>query len=201
MKLFVSGASPFVRKVMVCADEIGLSDRIQVVEVAISPVSPNAELSAANPLGKIPTLVLDNGTALYDSRVITAYLDEVSGGRLLPASGPARWQALKLEATADGLTEAALLARYERALRPAELRWPEWDAGQVMKIERAVDVLETVALDPNAVTVGAVAVACAAGYLDFRFPELKWRERAPKLAAFESAFSQRPSMQRTMPKG
>lgn len=201
MKLFVSGASPFVRKVMVCADEIGVAGRIQVVEVAISPVSPNAELSAANPLGKIPTLVLDDGTALYDSRVITAYLDEVSGGRLLPASGPARWEALRLEATADGMTEAALLARYERALRPAEFRWPEWDAGQVAKVVQAVNVLETVDLDPANVTTGAVAVACAVGYLDFRFPELKWRERAPKLAAFESAFSQRPSMQKTQPKG
>jgi glutathione S-transferase len=201
MKLFVSGASPFVRKVMVCADEIGLAGQIEVVEVAISPVAPNADLSAANPLGKIPTLVLDDGTALYDSRVITAYLDEVSGGRLLPASGPARWQALKLEATADGLTEAALLARYERALRPAELRWPDWDAGQVAKVERALDVLETTTLDPGQVTVGNVATACAVGYLDFRFPELAWRSRCPRLSAFETAFSARPSMQRTQPKG
>jgi glutathione S-transferase len=201
MKLFVSGASPFVRKVMVCAEEIGLADRIEIVEVAITPVSPNAELSAANPLGKIPTLVLDDGTALYDSRVITAYLDEVSGGCLLPASGPARWQALKLEAMADGMTEAALLARYERALRPAELRWADWDQGQVLKIERALDVLETTALDTETVTVGAVATACAVGYLDFRFPELAWRASHPRLSAFETAFAARPSMQKTQPKG
>lgn len=201
MKLFVSGASPFVRKVMVCADEIGLAAQIEVVEVAISPVAPNTELSAANPLGKIPTLVLDDGTALYDSRVITAYLDEVSGGRLLPTSGPARWQALKLEAMADGMTEAALLARYERALRPAELRWPDWDKGQVAKVERALDALEATDLDAGTVTVGAVATACAVGYLDFRFPELAWRTSHPKLSVFETAFSARPSMQRTMPKG
>jgi glutathione S-transferase len=164
-------------------------------------VAPHVGLSAANPLGKIPTLLLDDGTALYDSRVITAYLDEVSGGRLLPPSGPARWQALKLEATADGLTEAALLARYERALRPAGLRWPEWDAGQVEKVQRALDALEQTDLDAGAVTIGAVATACAVGYLDFRFPELSWRPSHPKLSAFETAFSTRPSMQKTQPKG
>ena len=200
MKLFVSGASPFVRKVMVCADEIGLSGQIEIADVATSPVAQHPDVVAANPLGKIPTLVLDDGTALYDSRVIAAYLDEVSGGRLLPPSGPARWQALKLEATADGLTEAALLARYERALRPAELRWPDWDRGQMAKVEQALDALESAGLDAGTVTVGAVATACAVGYLDFRFPELAWRASHPKLSAFETAFSARPSMRKTQPK-
>lgn len=201
MKLFVSGASPFVRKVMVCADEIGLAEQIETVEVSTSPVAQHADVVAANPLGKIPTLVLDDGTALYDSRVITAYLDERSGGRLVPASGPARWQALKLEAMADGMTEAALLARYERALRPAELRWPDWDKGQVAKVEKGLGVLEATPLDAGQVTTGAVAVACCVGYLDFRFPELNWRAKHPRLSAFETEFSARLSMQRTMPKG
>ena len=200
MKLFHSAASPYVRKVLVCADEAGLRAGIELVPAAVTPVSENAEVAAANPLAKVPTLVLDDGTALFDSRVIVEYLDHLSGGRLLPPAGPERWRVLRDQAVADGLTDAALLARYERALRPEALQWPEWDAGQVRKIRRALDDLER-HFKPSAAgpLAGDIAVACALGYLDFRFPELGWRGGHPNLAAFDSAMAARPSMRASAP--
>lgn len=198
MKLFSSGASPYARKVAVAAHEAGLADRIEIVPATVSPVSLNADVAAANPLAKVPTLVLDDGTALYDSRVIVEYLDHLSGGRLVPP-GEARWRSLRDQAVADGLMDAALLARYERALRPPELKWDEWDAGQVGKVQRALDLLEADFRPAGAPQIGDIAVACALGYLDLRFPELAWREGRRRLTAFEAAFAQRPSMQATIP--
>jgi glutathione S-transferase len=200
MRLFYSAASPYVRKVLVCADEVGMRAAIELTPVAVSPVSENAEVAAANPLTKVPTLVLDDGTALFDSRVIVEYLDHLSGGRLLPPTGPERWRVLRDQAAADGLTDAALLARYERALRPEALQWPEWDAGQLRKIRQALDDLERQFKPSSAAPLaGDIAVACALGYLDFRFPELGWREGRPRLAAFDAAMAARPSMQASAP--
>lgn len=199
MKLFSSGASPYARKVAVAAHEAGLIDRIEIVGVTVTPVSVNAEVAAANPLTKVPTLVLDDGTSLFDSRVIVEYLDHLSGGRLIPA-GEDRWRVLRDQAIGDGLTDAALLARYERALRPEALRWAEWDAGQIGKIERSLDLLEAEFRPAEGVPqVGDIAVACALSYLDFRFADLDWRAGRPKLAAFGAAFDARPSMQATRP--
>lgn len=199
MKLLSSGASPYARKVAVAAHEAGLIDRIEIVSVTVSPVSVNPEVSAANPLTKVPTLLLDDGAALFDSRVIVDYLDELSGGRLVPA-GAARWPALRDQAAADGLMDAALLARYERALRPEALRWAEWDAGQIGKIERALDTFEA-GFTPSAGApqIGDIALACALSYLDFRFADLGWRNGRSRLAAFAEAFNARPSMQATQP--
>ncbi|WP_309088457.1 glutathione S-transferase family protein [Phenylobacterium sp.] len=199
MKLLSSGASPYARKVAVAAHEAGLIDRIEIVSVTVSPVSVNPEVSAANPLTKVPTLLLDDGAALFDSRVIVDYLDELSGGRLVPA-GAARWPALRDQAAADGLMDAALLARYERALRPEALRWAEWDAGQIGKIERALDTFEA-GFTPSARApqIGDIALACALSYLDFRFADLGWRNGRSRLAAFAEAFNARPSMQATQP--
>lgn len=200
MRLFYSAASPYVRKVLVCADEVGLRAAIELVPAAVTPVSDNPEVAAANPLAKVPTLVLDDGTALFDSRVIVEYLDHLSGGRLLPAAGPERWRVLRDQAAADGLTDAALLARYERALRPEALRWPEWDTGQLGKVRRALDELERqFKPSADAPLASDIAVACALGYLDFRFPDLGWREGRPRLAAFDAAMAARPSMQASAP--
>ena len=199
MKLFSSGASPYARKVAVAAHEAGLIDRIEIVSATVTPVSVNAEVAAANPLAKVPTLVLDNGQALYDSRVIVEYFDHLSGGRLIPAD-PGRWRVLRDQAAADGLMDAALLARYERALRPVELQWAEWDAGQIGKVERALDLFEADFRPASgAPQIGDIAVACALSYLDFRFPEVAWRDGRPKLAAFGEAFHARPSMVATEP--
>jgi len=197
MKLFSSGASPYARKVAVAAHEAGLIDRIEIAGVTVSPVSVNPEVSAANPLTKVPTLVLEDGTALFDSRVIVEYLDHLSGGRLIPA-GAARWPALRDQAAADGLMDAALLARYERALRPEPLRWDEWDAGQVGKIGRALDAFEAdFTPSDHAPGIGDIAVACALSYLDFRWPRAGWRAAHPALAAWHEGFSARPSVQAT----
>jgi glutathione S-transferase len=200
MKLFYSQASPYVRKVLVAAHELGLADQIELVTAAVTPIAPDAGVAQANPLSKLPTLVLDDGTALYDSRVILEWLDVRSGGRLIPPEGPARWRTLTLQATADGLLDAALLARYERWLRPEALRWDAWDAGQLGKVRRALDLLEAT-FEPvgGAPSLSEIAVACALGYLDFRFPEEAWRDGRPRLAAFAAGFDERPSMAATRP--
>ena len=200
MKLLYSPASPYVRKVLVAAHEVGLAGEIELAPQTVTPVSDPGEVAEANPLGKLPTLVTDDGLALYDSRVIVEWLDARSGGELVPAEGAARWRALTVQATADGVLDAALLARYERWLRPEALRWPEWDAGQLGKVRRALDLLES-SFEPavDAPRLAEIAVACALGYLDFRFPDEGWREGRPRLAAFDAGMAGRPSMQATRP--
>src|SRR3546814_589502 len=126
MKLHYSATSPYVRKVMAVAIEAGLDGKLDKVAAAASPVGVNDTLNRDNPLGKVPCLVTDDGQALFDSRVICEYLDSLAGGRLFPASGPARWTALRRQAQGDGLLDAALLARYETAMRPGEKLWQEW---------------------------------------------------------------------------
>jgi glutathione S-transferase len=202
MKLFYSQASPYVRKVLVAAHETGQAGDIELVPVAVTPLAAEASVAAANPLSKLPTLITDDGQALYDSRVIVQWLDVRSGGRLLPADGPSRWRALTLQATGDGLLEAALLVRYETFLRPEALRWSEWVEGQMGKVRRTLAVLETDfagGANPAAPRLPEIAVACALGYLDFRFPDEAWRAGHPKLAAFDAVMGARPSMQATRP--
>lgn len=201
MKLFYSPASPYARKVLILAHETGLIDRIVVTTAAASPTGSAAEVAAHNPLGKIPALVLEDGTALYDSRVICEYLDGRSTGPRLFPEGAARWDALTRQALADGLLDAALLTRYERVLRPEAQRWDAWEAGQVGKIRAALDRFESLAADLPALDIGTVALACALGYLDLRFPDLAWRDNRPALAAWFAVVEGRPSMAATVPKG
>jgi glutathione S-transferase len=201
MKLLYAPASPYARKVLVLAHETGLIDRIAVAVAGASPTGPAPEVAAHNPLGKIPALILDDGTALYDSRVICEYLDTLSTGPRLFPEGAARWDALTRQALADGLLDAALLTRYERVLRPEAQRWDAWETGQVGKIQSALDRFETLVAAPSALDIGTVATGCALGYLDLRFPDLAWREGRPALAAWFSDFARRPSMAATVPKG
>jgi len=201
MKLFYSPASPYARKVLVLAHETGLIDRIAVTAATASPTGSAAEVAAHNPLGKIPALVLEDGTALYDSRVICEYLDGLSDGPHLFPAGEARWDALTRQALADGLLDAALLTRYERVLRPEERRWETWESGQIGKITAALDRFEAVVADMPVLDIGTVAMACALGYLDLRFPDLAWREGRPALAAWFAVVEGRPSMAATVPKG
>jgi len=194
MKLFFSATSPYVRKCMACAHELGLVDRIQLLPSKAHPIDRDATIVAANPLGKVPTLVTDEGQALYDSRVICEYLDQIGGGALFPQNG-GRWNALALQALADGLLDACLLARYEDVARPEALQWAGWRRAQLDKVAAALAALEagTPALDQT-VHIGTLATGCALGYLDLRFPELAWRDRHPKIAAWWAAFGARPSM-------
>ena len=182
-----SGASPFVRKVRIAADIIGLADRIEVVDA--ETLTPAPDLLEQNPLGKIPTLVLENGDTLYDSRVILEYLDVLGGGALIP-QGSRRFAALRLQALADGLMDAAVLQMYEIRWRPEEHRVEKWVAHQKGKVARALDEAER-SLDAAPATpihVGHIALACALGYLDLRF-EGKWRNDHPKLVAWLDDFA------------
>ncbi len=194
MKLFFSSTSPYVRKCMACAHELGLVDRIELLASKAHPIDRDATIVAANPLGKVPTLLTDEGQALYDSRVICEYLNAIGGGTLFPTDG-SRWNVLALQALADGMLDACLLARYEEVTRPEALRSADWRRGQLDKVASALAALEsgTPALDQN-VHIGTLATGCALGYLDLRFQELAWRNSHPKLAAWWAAFGARPSM-------
>ena len=201
MQLFTSPTTPFGRKVMVLIHESGLADQVQVQTVAGSPLDPGSMPLDQNPLGKIPALIPDDsGSALYDSRVICRYLDHVSGAGLYPA-GPDLWPVLTLEATADGMLEAALLMVYETRLRPEALRFAPWVEGQWAKVARALDAIEArgMVLLEGRLTMAHVAVAVALSYLDFRHAERHWRQDRPRLAAWEQEFSARASMVSTRP--
>jgi glutathione S-transferase len=200
MKLHFALASPFVRKVLVVAHERGLAGRITLLPRAMSPVRPEDELNHHNPLGKIPCLITEAGEALYDSRVICAYLDSLGSGAPLLPSAPERWTALRREALGDGIMDAAVGARYETVLRPEGLRWEAWVAGQKGKIGRALDALEGEAEGlGRALDIGTIAIGCALGYLDFRYAGEGWREGRPRLAAWFEGFAARPSMVATAP--
>lgn len=199
MKLYFSPTSPYARKVRISAHELGLSEKIELISIALSPISPHDALRSSNPLGKLPALIRDDGEALYDSPVICEYLDSLAGGtRIFPAAGAARWTALRRQALADGILDAAVLTRYEEALRPKELRWQQWVDGQWLKMRTGLDALERENLD-GALDIGAISIACALGYLDFRFASEGWRTSRPRLAAWAAAIGKRPSLATTLP--
>ena len=199
MKLYLNPASPFARKVRISALELALAERIELIEVSLSPVQPHHGLRSHNPLGKIPALLTEADEALYDSPVICEYLDALAGGdRLWPAAGAARWRALRRQALADGLAEAAILMRYELVIRPEALRWSEWLDGQRLKVRTALDALEAEPLD-GPFDIGAISIVCALEYLEFRFPEERWREGRPQLAAWHERLRRRPSVASTRP--
>jgi glutathione S-transferase len=186
---------------MVLIHESGLADQVQVQTVAGSPLDPGSMPLDQNPLGKIPALIPEDGAAaIYDSRVICRYLDDLSDAKLYPA-GSELWPVLTLEATADGMLEAALLMVYEARLRPEALRFAPWVEGQWAKIERALDAIEArgMVLLEGRLTMAHVAVAVALSYLDFRHSERHWRQGRPRLAAWEQGFSARASMVSTRP--
>jgi glutathione S-transferase len=183
MKLHFAPTSPYVRKCMVVADELGLSDRITLLASSAHPVNRDASIIANNPLGKVPTLVTDDGMALYDSRVICEYLNDLGGGQLFPASGAARWRAMTLQSLGDGILDAALLTRYENMVRPEALRWAEWTAGKLDAIHTSLSYLnQHPSVLAGELHIGQITVACALKYLDFRFPELAWNQAYPALA-------------------
>lgn len=201
MKLCYSPTSPFVRKVLIAAHELGLIDRVELVPTDATPIKANDALNRDNPLGKIPALITEDGQALYDSRVICEYLDSLQGGpRLFPAASPARWQVLTRHAMADGIMDAAVSLRYETWLRPEAVRWDDWIAGQTDKIMRGLDRLEGEAEAgelSDDIDIGTIATACALGYLDLRAGHLGWRDGRPQLSAWLASFAQRGSYQAT----
>jgi glutathione S-transferase len=200
MKIFYSPASPFVRKCMVVAHELGIAERIEKLPSAAGPVKRDANILPKNPLGQVPTFLCDDGQVLYDSRVICEYLDATHAGALFPKSGAERWARLTELALADGMTAAALLARYETMLRPEALRWSDWTDGQLAKVRTGLEWLETATPSfGDRVDIGTIAFGCALGYMDFRFPAVDWRAEAPNTAKWFDAFNQRASMRATLP--
>jgi glutathione S-transferase len=200
LKIYYAAASPFVRKCLVAAHELGLDDRIERVPAAAHPVDRDPSIVAHNPLGKVPTLITDDGAVLYDSRVICEYLNSLADGDLIPRQGPQRWQALTAQSLADGTMDAALLTRYETVARPEALRWSDWSRGQLEKVASALAVLEEQASGfGDRVDIGTIAFGCALGYLDFRFASLAWRDRHPNAAAWYQRFGGRHSMIATRP--
>lgn len=198
MKLYFSPSSPFVRKVLLCAYELGLGDKIELLPSAAGPVQRDRKIVADNPLGQVPTFFTDEGVALYDSRVICEYLDHLAGGTLFPVAGPARWSALVEQSVGDGILDAALLARYEDVARPATLHWADWRAGQLSKATDALDLLErNVAALEGRIDIGTITLACAMSYLDLRFPSFGWRDGRDALSAWYAQFAARPSMIQT----
>jgi glutathione S-transferase len=200
MKLYWSSRSPFVRKVMVFAHETGLASRLDLERTLVVMSRPNLDLMRENPLGRIPTLVTDDGKVLHDSLLICEYLDSLHGGRkLFPSTGDARWQALLWHALGNGMLETLVLWRNE-TLKPEPQRGADLLAAFELKTRCAVDSLEaqSEALARAPFGIGHVALGVALGYIDFRFSGLDWRADHPALASWSSDFDQRPSAQATV---
>jgi glutathione S-transferase len=199
MILKSSPASPFGRKVRIAAAVLDLAGKVDVREADLN--AADDPIRVQNPLGKIPALILDDGTAYYDARVILEYFDHLAGGgRIIPREPKARFAALQLQALCDGILDASLLLVYEGRYRPAELKVQAWVDRQADKVARGLATLEVA---PPALTsvpdVGQITLACALGYRDFRFNGT-WREGHPKLAAWLDKFAaQVPAFAATKP--
>ena len=201
MQLFYSPNSPYARKARIIIHELGLKSRVEDVVVSLPA---DARLRAVNPLGKIPALILDDGSVIYDSPVICEYLDELGQGKFFPRptllrEAQGRWRALTLQALGDGLADAVVRRNQEMKV-PADKRSTEVIERQTKAIEGAFAGADRAAAKfPGEPTIGEIAVACAIGYLDLRVPEDGWRDRYPSLARWLDKFSQRPSVQATKP--
>ena len=188
MILRSTAASPFARKVRIAVSVLGLADKIDVRETDLN--DPADSIRTQNPLGKIPALILDDGTAYYDSRVIAEYLDHLAGGgRIIPSEAPARFEALRLQALCDGILDASLLIVYENRYRPADKHVQSWLDRQADKVTRGMAVLEAAPPQLTPVPdIGQIALACVLGYRDLRF-EGTWRHDHPRLLAWHDKFA------------
>jgi glutathione S-transferase len=197
MKLYTSPTTPFGRKIAMLIAEKGLGAQIETVLVAGTALDVGTMPIAHNPLGKIPVLVLNDGTALHDSRVISRFLDDHFDLNIYP-KGADLWPALAREAAIDGIIEAAVLMAYEVRLRPEEMRFAPWVEGQWAKIARALDMFEA-DWPVRCCEMEQIALATALGYLDFRQSARNWRENRPKLAAWHHEYATRPAYLATVP--
>lgn len=197
MKLHWSPKSPFVRKVMVCAHELGVVDRIELIRSVAAMAKPNARIMQDNPLSKIPTLVVDD-FALFDSLVICEYLDTLADGSLFPSDGWDKWQALRWHAFGNGLLDLLILWRNERERQvPLSPLIDAFDVKTQASLKQLDD--EAQALTEMPFSIGQVTIGCALGYLDYRFAALDWRAIAPGLGEWFRVVSERPSFRATEP--
>lgn len=201
MQLLRAGPSPFVRKVLVTLHETKQFADVEQVDVTASPLEPDSKLVAANPVGKIPALIRAEGPTLYDSRVICRYLDARAEAGLYPEHR--LWDTLTLEATADGIMDAAVLMVYEMRFRPEDKVHDAWVNGQWSKVSRALDALNTRWMSHlnGRMDMGQIAIGCALGYLDFRHDARSWRTGRDSLADWYASFAKRDSMVATEPEG
>lgn len=198
MKLHYAGASPFVRKVMICAVIRGLDAKIE--KVSTNPHQSPANLLADNPLSRVPAMVTDSGDTLYDSPVICEYLDTLGDApALVPPAGAARIASLKWQALGDGIMDAAVARRMQAALPQDEGR-AAFVARQAGVVQRALDVLEQTDLS-GPLEIGRITIGCALGYLDFRFAHEDWKTSRPKLAAWWAGVSTQRGFAETVPAG
>ena len=201
MKLSFSPASAFARKVRIAAIETGLIDKIEFISATVAPGTANEEYSKITPLKKLPVLILDNGDVVLDSYVIVEYLDELAGGnKLIPASGPTRWQVKTDHALLQGMLDSMLLCRYERMVRPQGLQWQAWSDDHwnrawtgMARFENMPDVLN------GPFDISQIGLVCVLGYADFRFADCGWRKAYPKLDAFHQKMLERPSVKISVP--
>jgi len=201
MLLHWSPRSPFVRKVMIAAHECGLADRIETVRTVVAASQPNTELMKENPQSRLPTLRLADGTVVYDSPVICEYFDMLAGGgKLFPQDFPERLVALRRQSLGDGMLDTLLMWRGEATRPPAQQSIKHMQAWR-LKTKVSVDALEEQAdgLGASQFSIGHIALGVALGYVDFRFPELKWRDGHPKLTAWHTTFEARPSTKTNTP--
>jgi glutathione S-transferase len=200
VKLYWSPASPYSRKVRMVIAERKLESLVE--EVTVNAQADPPELTAANPLGKIPTLLTDDGFALYDSPVICAYLDahpQAQGERLRPHSGNERWLVMRAEALGDGIMDLGLELILEKRKAEGE-KSPSSVKRWHSQLYRSLDAVpETLRALPDGPTLGHLALACALGYFDFRHDELNWRSGRAELARWFEAMSARPSVAATKP--
>lgn len=197
MKLLYQTHSPYARKALVFAHEVGLAPQIEVIHHETSPIRRNEQVFAENPLGKVPVLLRPGLPPIFDSDVICAYLDTLQAGpKLIPAEGEARWHALRLQAVAQGLADAGIAIRWETVRRPEALRYAPLRDGHVQKLIASYDWLERELDVDKAVHVGHIALATCLDWLEFR--ELPgFRQRRPRLADWFDRFRQRASMRAT----
>jgi glutathione S-transferase len=201
MKLAFSAGSPFARKVRIAAIELGLIDKIEFVPTTVAPTQPNDEYSKITPLKKLPVLILDDGSVILDSYVIVEYLDELAGGgKLIPASGPDRWKVKSDHSLLQGMLDSMLLCRYERMVRPQELKWEAWADDHwnrawigMARFNDKKDVLS------RPLDIVQISLACVLGYADFRYADCGWRKAYPNLEAFNERMLTRPSIKTTLP--
>ena len=198
MKLLARPASPFVRKVRVMVREIGLGEQIEEIMLA-SPEEMMSEMPKYNPLGKIPALILDDATVIYESKVICEYLDSLHDGeKFFPAKFDVRWKTLLLQGLADGIGEAVIIAVMNKFNRPEKFVYEPAISFQLEKVERGLLEVNGQVSDFNKLgRIGPLSVACTIGYIDFRFPNLSWRDQNQELAKWYSAFCELPSMKAT----
>jgi glutathione S-transferase len=205
VKLYQSPTSPFARKVKICADELGLIGEIEMLDVTQAmktggPLARDENIIKHNPLGQIPTMLIEHEFVLADSRVICEYLNHRAGGALFPTDPAARWRALFEQSLGDGIVDAGLLIRYENTLRPTKKRWAAWNDAHIVKMLATADMIERSAQDfADRIDIGTIACACALGYLDFRFVDLEWRRNRPAAAAWYAGIEARASFATTRP--